>query len=39
MDAAHFGAAAGNALNFGNETAADQRLKRFGVDVDQQPNR
>jgi len=35
MDAADFGAAAGNALNFGDETAADQRLERFRVDVDE----
>ena len=36
MDAADFDAAPGDALHFGDEAAADQRLERGGVDVDKQ---
>ena len=36
MDAADFDAAAGDALDFGDQAAADQRLERIGVDVDKQ---
>ena len=35
MDAADFGAAAGDALDLGDEAAADQRLERIRVDVEQ----
>ena len=36
MDAADFGAATGDAFDFGDQTAANQRLERFRVDVDKQ---
>ena len=35
MDAADFGAASGDAFDFGDEAAADQRLERVCVDVDE----
>ncbi len=33
VDAADFGAAAGDALHFGDEAAADERLERVSIDV------
>ena len=36
MDAADLDAASGDALQFGDEAAADQRLEGIRIDVDQQ---
>jgi hypothetical protein len=36
VDAGNLGPASGDALNLGNQTAADQRLERVCVDVDEQ---
>ena len=39
VEAADFGAASGDALDFSDETAADQRLEGVGVDIDRQGER
>jgi len=36
MDAGYFGATSGNALDFGDQSAAHQRLERICIDVDKE---